>query len=298
VVAGNRSFLRNVTVSIQGVEEAVVRYVLAAVVLGVSAFTAGCGDPVVKVPGDIRGESVADPYDGPLHLPSVNPTHKDPLVRSGAAGRALECTGDVYQGGYGKRTGVSGRYRSPMEALRILSANWDMLPSSGYRVEREDGERILYSYDVAGKTRIAVIVVKDDARWRVEAAARCDPAELSDSATDEMGVGVWTDQNGDRVPVAELSSRQGPAHCNWESITFLITKDERYFRDPDGVLRGWRTIERQFDSNAVLPLNATDTGYTMDGQRLWFAADKSAAFVVSGEKVERWPAFPEGSGCV
>lgn len=275
-----------------------MRLVVVVVMLWVGAFAAGCGDPVVKRPDDIRGERVADPYDGPLHLPSVNPTHKDPLVRSGAAGTALECSGDVYQGGYGKHTGVSGRYGSPMEALRVLRVNWDMFPERGYRVEREDGERILYSYDVNGKTKIAVIVVKQDARWHVEAAARCDPAELPDSVTDEMGVGVWTDQYGNRVPVTELASRQGPAHCHWESITLLIAKDKMYFRDPNGMLKGLKTIERPFDPHAILPWNATDTGYTIDGQRLWFAADKSAAFVVSGANVERWPAFPEGFGCV
>jgi hypothetical protein len=64
------------------------------------------------------------------------------------------------------------------------------------------------------------------------------------------------------------------------------------------VLKDWKTIERPFDPHAILPLNATDSGYSIDGQRLWFAADRSAAFVVSGENVERWPAFPEGFGCV
>lgn len=274
-----------------------MRFVVAVAVLWIGVFAAGCADPVVERPDDIRGERVADPYDGPLHLPSVNPVHKDPLVASGAAGMALECSGEVYQGGYGKYTGVSGRHGSPMAALRVFRVSWDMLPERGYRVEREDGERILYSYDVNGRTKIAVIVVKQDARWRVEAAARCDPAELPDSVTDEMNVGVWTDQNGDRVPVAELSSRQGPAHCHWESVTLLISQGKMYFRDPNGVLRGWKTIERPFDPNAILPLNATDTGYSIDGQRLWLADDKSAAFVVSGGNVERWPAVPEGFGC-
>jgi hypothetical protein len=67
-------------------------------------------------------------------------------------------------------------------------------------------------------------------------------------------------------------------------------------RDPKGVLPStW--FETKYDGGVELPSDAKDTGYRQGDQRLWRAADGSAVFVVSGDRVERWPAPVQPVGC-
>ncbi len=57
-------------------------------------------------------------------------------------------------------------------------------PDHGYRVERAERDRVLYSYDVDGRTKVAVVVAKDQRDrpgWGPETNASCDPAELPES---------------------------------------------------------------------------------------------------------------------
>jgi len=275
-----------------------MKIVGSAALFLLAVLTTGCGPQLVA-----EGLPAAEPYDGPLHVEITDPDHEDPAVRSGAAGRALECAGEMNDGGTGRNAGVSAGHDSPAEALAGLVEDdlW-RIPTHGYRIERDDGNRVLYSYDVAGRTKIAVIVadqMKDydgHAGWGAETFARCDPAELPDPVTDELGIQVWTDRKGQQVPVAVLSSGPGPEHCDWDSATFLHLKEDEYIRDPEGALYP-EILDTPFNPDTTLPDDATNTGYALDGQRLWLAADKSAAFIVIGNKVERWPAPTEEFGC-
>jgi hypothetical protein len=57
-------------------------------------------------------------------------------------------------------------------------------PSDGYAVEREQDGRVLFSYDVDGRTKVSMFAaqgVRDwsgDEGWGVRTWAQCDPSEL------------------------------------------------------------------------------------------------------------------------
>jgi len=266
----------------------------------------------------VKGETGTPPYDGPMSLPIDHSDEADVMARSGAAARALECTGTPYDGGGADYadSGLESVKDDPEAALADWFAKegtgWGM-PDSEYRVERRDGDRVLFSYDAEGRTRAAVIVAdgikdwKHHTGWGVETWAQCDPSELPAAFTDRRNLGVWTDAEGRRVPVSEVLSFQGAAHCGWEDITFLRIGEEarrvddrleEYVRDTDGELA--RELHGEFEARASVPSTATDTGWRRDGRELWVVPDKSAAYLVSVDDstdVERWPASTVPIGC-
>jgi hypothetical protein len=260
----------------------------------------GCasgGDDQSAVDG---GRSTATPYEGPLN--------------SKAAVKALECDGEQ------PFFRALGSYDSGLETVQpsadkafdnyvAESGIGFRAPVKGYRVEREDAGRALISYDVRDRTKVAVVLAdgigdwNGDVGWGVVAWALCDPAEFPGEVTDKLNIGVWQDASGRRVPVARVRSFRGAAHCSWTAITFLlIGPDDRradwYVRSatdefPD-YLRG------EFDPAATLPDDATFTGWSRGGRRLWLGRDKEAAFLVDVDdpsSVERWPAAKEPILC-
>lgn len=275
---------------------------LAAVAL------AGCGQGVVA--GTAPDPGVA-PYDGPMHVPVTHQDHASVRERSGAAARALECEHEPYLGGTGDYdSGLTTVQGAPEDALAdFFAEEWfSSLPAEGYRVEREDDGRVLLSYDVAGRTRVAFVVADGtrdftgDVGWGVETWAQCDPAELPAEVTDGLGIGVWHDESGARVPVTRVRSGPGPEHCDWQDITFLdlgTGRDTRQFlRDVDGELAD--LLVTTFDPDATLPRDARDTGLSREGRHLWLAADGTAAYLVDTDDpdhVERWPASAEPIAC-
>lgn len=75
----------------------------------------------------------------------------------------------------------AGRRVHPEEGL---NAYFDIYqpeePDYGYRVERREGDRVLFSFDVRGRTKVAVVVAKDQPHrpgWGPETSASCDPSE-------------------------------------------------------------------------------------------------------------------------
>jgi hypothetical protein len=286
-----------------------------AVAVGALALVlAGCGSgPVV-----VTGEPVAAPYDGPMSMPLDHSEEASVAARSGAAGRALECDGTPYNGGGADYDGgLESAQEDPESALEDLfsreGVSWGM-PTKGYRIERRDDHRVLFSYDVAGRTRADFVVAdgiedwKHHTGWGVEAWAQCDPAELPAGFTDDLGIGVWSDATGARVPVTEVLSFQGAEHCDWQDITFLrlgedprgVHRDqvEEYLRDTHGELA--RSLTGSFGAHAELPGDARDTGWQRDGRELWLVPDRSAAYLVSLDDpsdVERWPSSKQQVGC-
>jgi hypothetical protein len=193
--------------------------------------------------------------------------------RSGAAGRALECHAEPYAGG-------SGDY----------------------------GGRVLFSYDVRGRTKVAFIAANsmrdfnDDKGWGIETWSQCDPSELPDQVTSALGIQVWHDASGNRIPVAKIESYPGPEHCDWQDITFLTvdTKSgERLFvRDSTGELGD--LLVTAYDAVSTLPKHAIDTGFERGGRHLWLHPNGTAAYLVrrtSPESVERWPAAKQRVAC-
>jgi hypothetical protein len=287
----------------------------ALIVCALACVLAACGSqPMV-----VNGEAGTAPYDGPMSLKRDYSDDAGVVARSGAAGHALECAGAPYDGGGGDY--ADGGLESVQDGAEEALANYfdeegfgRSLPVEGYRVERRDGDRVLLSYDVGGRTKVAFVVAdgisdwKHHTGWGVEGWAQCDPAELPEAFTDHLDLQVWTDAAGARVPVTQVVSFPGAEHCDWQDITFLRLGDdptgvdrdrlEEYLRDTTGELR--QLESSAFSDHAQLPADAKDSGWHHDGRELWRVPDRSAAYLVSLDDdtdVERWPASTEPVGC-
>ncbi|WP_043670284.1 hypothetical protein [Streptomyces xylophagus] len=271
-------------------------FALVAVLVAVTAV--GCGS---EDGGDVvvAGTAPAKPYDGPLYVPASGSD------KSGAAGRALECDGKMYEGGGADAWSKGDGGKTPEGGLR---AYFDMqqpdVPRTGYRVEREESGRVLFSYDVGGRTKVAVVVAKDGKNrpgWGPESSASCDPAELPASFAEAHGYEIWTDKDGKRVPTTVVSSSVGAAHCDWQKAHFLQTGEGRkgrlYARDPDKVLPS-EMLTAPYDGDVRMPASARDTGYRYQDWQLWLTADASKAYVRTPDGVEAWPAVKDGTGCL
>ncbi|MGY1582182.1 hypothetical protein [Streptomyces sp. MN13] len=255
----------------------------------------------------VEGTPPATPYRGPLHVPARDLDEDGPRatrIESGAAGRALECDGEIYSGGAGEAWSEGDGGDTPEEGL---AAYFDMeqpgVPRSGYRVEREERDRVLFSYDVEGRTKVAVVVAKDRENapgWGPETSASCDPAELPASFTDTQWYEIWTDVHGNRVPITEVNSSKGPAHCDWQAAHFLELggggHDGNYARDPGGVLPDGM-LTGAYDGDVRMPAGARDTGFRRDDRELWVTDDPAMIYVRTPDGVEAWPRVADGMGC-
>ena len=275
---------------------------LVAVAVLAAVTAVGCDDGTgVRV---AKGTPPATPYSGPLHVPTKSlDGHSTRVLRmaSGAAGRALECDGEIFEG-----SGPDGWSRSdggdtPEEGLKLY---FDMFqpaqPDHGYRMEREEADRVLYSFDVKGRTKVAVVVAKDQKDrpgWGPETNASCDPAELPARLAAAQGWEVWTDRGGRRVPVTRLGSSAGPEHCGRQSAHFLHLDRRTYVRDPEGVLGRDGLLKAPYRENVRMPAGARDTGYHYRGRHLWLTDDKDTAYVRTSDGVEAWPQPKGDVGC-
>ncbi|MEU0052347.1 hypothetical protein [Streptomyces sp. NPDC006309] len=129
----------------------------------------------------VKGTPPASPYNGPLYVPTRNTDGTGPRalrLASGAAGRALECDGEIFEGSGPDAWSTADGGATPREGLaRYLDVAEPQDPDSGYRVERRSADRVLYSFDVAGGTKVAVVVARDQRDrpgWGPETNASCD----------------------------------------------------------------------------------------------------------------------------
>ena len=259
-----------------------------------AVLLAGCGSAVVD-----RGGSATPPYDGPFD--------------AGAAVGALECDGEkAYgRGEHGYHDGLARVKNSAEAALEEYMRESGPIfstPSEGYAVEREQAGRVLFSYDVDGRTKVAMFAadgVRDwdrDEGWGVRAWAQCDPSELPPEVTDDLNIGVWKYESGRRAPVTRILSFQGAEHCDWTDITFLLVEREKgfdwYVRDTGGEFS--ELLRTTYDNVEAIPKGATDTGLRRDDRQLWIAPDKEAAYLASlddAQNIERWPAAKQPIRC-
>ncbi|WP_443058296.1 hypothetical protein [Streptomyces sp. NBC_00820] len=265
----------------------------------VSGCDDGAGAPLV-----IEGTPPAAPYGGPLYVPTTDPEDHSPrslLLASGAAGRALECDGRIFEGGGPDGWSASDGGDTPEDGLRLF---FDIFqpsqPDHGYRVERRDAARVLYSFDAGGRTKVAVVVAKDQKDrpgWGPETNASCDPAELPARYAADLGWEVWTDRAGKRVPVSRLTSASGSEHCDWQSARFLDLDGREYARDPEGVLGRDGLLRAPYRRHVRMPSDARDTGYHYRGWRLWLTDDHETAYVRTSDGVEAWPRVKADVGC-
>ncbi|MFI6938673.1 hypothetical protein ACIBI4_05340 [Streptomyces sp. NPDC050418] len=279
--------------------------VVAVVALGGCGTTPGASEDLVHKPT----ERSVPPYDGPLKARTPGWVGEDsPLEGGGAALLTLECTDDPYQASSGHDLGNAEREPTPEAALRRQFGEWRLwkiLPQRGYRIETRSGGRVLFSYDVLGRTRAAVIVAEDikgKDGWVVETYAQCDPSEFEAAERADLDLFVWSDTAGRPVNTARVHSAMGPDHCDWQTAEFLgigSGRQERgYYRDPEGVLGDSDLLHASYDGDTRLPDDAVDTGWRHDGRELWLAPDKKNAYVRTADgKVERWPGSSERIGC-
>ncbi|MEU0430761.1 hypothetical protein ABZ153_03755 [Streptomyces sp. NPDC006290] len=279
--------------------------VAAVVLVGLAAVGCGGGNRDGLV---VKGTWPASPYAGRLDLPfkeSADGGARDADEASGAAGRALECDGSIHDGDAGDAWGKGDGGSTPEEGL---NAYFDIyqpeVPEYGYRVERRAGDRVLFSFDVKGRTKVAVVVAKDQPQrpgWGLETSASCDPSELPASYTESKGYEIWEDREGHRVPTAKVSSSAGAEHCDWQSAHFLDLgsgpDSRQYVRDPRGIF-GRESLTAEYDGDVRMPAGARDTGYRYRDWHLWLAPDKSTAYVRTSDGVEAWPAARSGLGCM
>ncbi|MET8164271.1 hypothetical protein ABZT34_08435 [Streptomyces sp. NPDC005329] len=280
------------------------RFVASGLLVVLAAVGCGAGG---REDVTVEGTPPATPYAGPLDIVTKELDESTPEAlrsASGAAGRALECDGEIFWGvgpdGWSERDGGD----TPEEGLRLW---FDMFeptgPHSGFRVEREEADRVLYSYDVDGRTKVAVVVARDQEErpgWGPETSASCDPAELPASVTDAGDEEIWTDEHGERVATTTVSSYPGAEHCDWQTAHFLGTgrgeNHRQYVRDPDGVIEE-SLLTSPYDGDAVMPADARDTGYRYGEWRLWLTQDASTAYVRTSDGVEAWPLAKEMVAC-
>jgi hypothetical protein len=111
---------------------------------------------------------------------------------------------------------------------------------------------------------------------------------------------TWT-RDGHPVKPEELGTSAGPAHCGWQSATFLSigwpvgtlstssAQVRQYIRDPRGVVG--TALHDRLDLNAALPADASPTGYTYNSiQVLLSPTDQHVAiYLVGPSGIERWP---------
>lgn len=253
-----------------------------------------------------------DPYSGPMALTIASGEGATVSQRAGAAALALECEGSLHDGGGGAYDdGLASTQDSPEESLEN---NFDetgheaTLPSRGYRVERRADNRVLFSYDVTGRTKVAFIVYNNvtdsdgDTGWGVESWAQCGPSEFPDNATEDLNIGVWENAAGKRVPTSTIESFNGAEHCDWQDVTFIRLgpnqTDPEYVRDP--AMKLTESLTGTFDHLEELPPTADDTGLRRAGRELWLAHDQARAYLVDIDHrndVEVWPASKSRVGC-
>lgn len=276
---------------------------LVAVLVAVAAVGCGAGQGDVTV----EGTPPATPYAGPLHIPTGEPAEggaQAAAAEAGAAGRALECDTAIHAGGQGETWSEGDGGDTPEEGLETyFDVEQPEVPRSGYRAEREEPGRVLFSYDVDGRTKAAVVVAKDGKDrpgWGPETTASCDPAELPASWTDSHGYEIWTDRDGDRVPTTEVGSLAGDDHCDWRKVHFLHMGDGKdlrmYARDPDGLL-GSGILTAAYDGDVRMPAGAQDTGYRFEDRQLWLTDDRRTAYVRTPDGVEAWPRTERTVAC-
>lgn len=234
-----------------------------------------------------------------------------PAAVPGEARNGLQCDAEVYRDGAGDYTdsGLETVEDDPAAAVRALVDQGYVgdLPLDGYSVVRREDDRALVTFDVDGRAKVALVVesgVTDwngNEGWGVTSWAQCDPAELPEEVTEALGIGVWSDEQGERVPVSKVRSFDGPEHCDWQDIVFLHVGPEKdsqqYLRDTHGELAD---LERMpYAEDVRLPADAVDSGWRRDGRELWLVQDRSAAYLVAvGDRrdVERWPGT-DGVAC-
>jgi hypothetical protein len=110
----------------------------------------------------------------------------------------------------------------------------------------------------------------------------------------------WT-RHGHPVSPDELVTAAGPAHCGWQSATYLTmgwplgtvsttaAQARLYIRDPNGVVSSF--YRQLLVIHATLPSDAQPTGYSYGSIEVYLSPSDQdqAIYVVGPGGAERWP---------
>lgn len=273
--------------------------VVVGLLLGVLT---GCAAPAVPA------APTPAPYDGPLWIapdPALD-LWNDP----GAAGRVVTCDQPVL-GGSSTSPFTGGEVgESPESGLQAWrdDSSWPGLEGDMQPV-RTEPDRVLFTYAAGDRVLQAAVVHRgpaaegtgagaDGIAWYVESSARCDVVEYPDGLAESRGTEVWTDAAGRRISSQVVSSSTSDNDCLVPGTRMLHVDqgapERAYLRNtadyPD-------RVAEPFQADVPLPADALDSGYRHGDERLWFAADRSRAYVGGPERFEVWPLLTEVLGC-
>jgi len=130
--------------------------------------------------------------------------------------------------------------------------------------------------------------------------AACSNASLFGSPPEYPG-NAWT-RHGHQVPYSVVAAAAGPAHCGWESATFLTVgwplgrtaryadQSRQYIRDARRVVPQSK-LRSKLALDATLPGDARNTGYREGIVQLYLSPTEAdvAVYVAAGSRIERWP---------
>ena len=223
------------------------------------------------------------------------------------AGKALECDGKPYAHGAGDYGG--GLEEVQDDATAALEDYFDnegwggRWPDDGYRVEREGDDRVLLSWDVDQRTKVAFVVADGitdylgHRGWGVETWAQCNAAELTEDELEDLGVQIWEDarrppgpDDGDHlVPgrrALRLAGHHVPDARRRTEGTAVPPRRRRRARRPDP-----HDVRRLRDAAGRRP------GHRVPARGPGALGDRDAAYLVElsdPADVERWPAPSKG----
>lgn len=276
---------------------------------GLLLVATACGTPAAPAaPGPSPSPAA---YDGPLWVPP-DPA-LEPWQDPGAAGRVVTCDQPVLGesstepfdgGGEVGETARSGLDEGRDDGL------WSGLDDDGMRAVRSEPDRVLFTYVADGRVLQAVVMRRgrvepgrgagaDGIAWWPESSARCDVVEYPDGLAESYGSEVWTDASGRRISSQVVTSSTSVDDClvDGTRVLYLGNGDE----DRRAYLRNTADypahVDEPFAADVPLPADAVDSGYRHGDERLWFAADRSRAFVGGPERFESWPLETQVLGC-
>lgn len=289
-----------------------MRALLAAVAALTTALLAGCaGTPGAVRIGD-EPPAGRTPYAGSLVATPSAEEALQPWEWPGAAGEVVRCSSPPH-GQTVVGTNTEGAVaRDPRAAIEVKMGEGLFLdaPTDELVLERDDGDRVLFTTSYDGIARQAIIVrdgpsspgtgAKDGHGWFVESFAACDLADFPERVSAARDVQIWTDRVSTRLPTTTIVSAPGPAHCDWQSMTLLTLGSAApfpgtYVERPLPELSGY--FDRPYREHVAVPEDAVDTGYQRGDRRLWLAADGVYAYVGTTDDAAAWPRENRHLGC-
>lgn len=219
---------------------------------------------------------------------------------------ALECDGPIQDigGEVGSILPPLGGFgtASPYPWLEVID---DIeLPLTGWvedpDVPWETGQSgyVRFVNEVDGRLKATIVMAGHSVdggqgHWSIVGYRACTADEFDPLRGITSDDAPWRDESGqvtDRV-----RAHVGPAHCGWESTTWLRFEGRLYLRDPLGL---FADVEAgPYLPATELPADAAFTGFSSLGRELFATPDPSFVWVRTGVRVERWPRATEEFGC-